>query len=70
MRAMVVAAVAVFGLMAVPATGQAMPAAPHQLTVAASSIELVRDGCGPGWHARAWRDRWGYWHRRCVPNRW
>src|SRR6266436_1239718 len=26
------------------------------------SIELVRQGCGWGWHRGGWRDRWGYWH--------
>ena len=22
-------------------------------------IEMVRDGCGPGWHRHHWRDYWG-----------
>jgi hypothetical protein len=35
----------------------------------APPIELVRQGCGWGWHRGHWRDRWGYWHwGRCYPN--
>jgi hypothetical protein len=35
----------------------------------ALSIELVRQGCGWGWHRAHWRDRWDYWHwGRCVRN--
>jgi hypothetical protein len=35
----------------------------------APSIELVRQGCGWGWHRVRWWDQWGYWHwGRCVPN--
>jgi len=29
---------------------------------ASSAVELVRQGCGWGWHRGRWRDRWGYWH--------
>ena len=36
---------------------------------AAPLIELVRDGCGRGWHRRSWRDQWAYWHwGHCIPN--
>ena len=70
MRAAIAALVAVFGLMALPAPGWAAPAAPQGIAVAAPSIWMVRDGCGAGWHKQGWRDRWGNWHRRCVPNRW
>ena len=70
MRAAAIALVAVFGVMALSAPVRAAPAALHDLALGAPSIELVRDGCGPGWHAQGWRDRWGRWHRRCVPNRW
>jgi hypothetical protein len=36
---------------------------------AAPPVELVREGCGPGWHRHHWRDRWGYWHwGHCVRN--
>jgi hypothetical protein len=69
-RATLIAVVAVFSLMAVPVPVEAAPAALHDLTLGASSIELVRGGCGPGWHPQARRDRWGNWRRRCVPNRW
>jgi hypothetical protein len=27
----------------------------------APPLELVRDGCGRGWHRHHWRDQWGYW---------
>ena len=49
----------------------ALPAAarPPQLP-ADPAVTMVRGGCGPGWHPQTWRDRWGNWHRRCVPNRW
>jgi hypothetical protein len=70
MRAAVIALTAVFGLMALPAPVRAAPAPLHDLAVGAPTIALVRDGCGAGWHLEAWRDRWGNWHRRCVPNRW
>jgi hypothetical protein len=70
MRAAIVALVAVFGLMALPASGWTAPAAPHDIGVAAPAISLVRDGCGAGWHRQGWRDRWGNWRSRCVPNRW
>jgi len=36
---------------------------------AAPLIELVRDGCGRGWHRSRWRDQSGYWHwGHCIPN--
>ena len=69
MRAAIVALVAVSGLMALPAPVWAAPAAPRDIA-GAPAISLVRDGCGAGWHAQRWQDRWGNWHRRCVPNRW
>ncbi|HZU88197.1 MAG TPA: hypothetical protein VE993_02970 [Stellaceae bacterium] len=36
---------------------------------AAASLHLVRGGCGLGFHRQGWRDRYGRWHVRCVPNR-
>jgi hypothetical protein len=52
-------------------SAQAAPIAtrPIQAKIAAApSIELVRQGCGPGWHRTGWRDRYGYWHwGRSVP---
>jgi hypothetical protein len=70
MRAAIVALVAVFGLMALAAPVRAAPAVQRSTTDTASAIVLVRDGCGAGWHRQGWRDRWGNWHSRCVPNRW
>jgi hypothetical protein len=35
----------------------------------ASSLHLVAGGCGIGFHRQSWRDRYGRWHVRCVPNR-
>ena len=70
MRAAIVALVAVCGLMALPAQVRAAPTAPQGIATADPAIELVRDGCGPGWHRQGWRDRWGNWRSRCVPNRW
>jgi hypothetical protein len=32
------------------------------LRIAGAPFELVRQGCGYGWHRGRWRDRWGYWH--------
>ncbi len=53
-------------------SAQAAPIAarPMQAEIAAApSIELVRQGCGWGWHRGGWRDRWGYWHwGSCRPN--
>ena len=32
-------------------------------------IELVRDGCGRGYHRTRWHDQWGNWQwGDCVPN--
>ena len=32
-------------------------------------IELVRDGCGRGWHRDRWRNQSGDWHwGHCIPN--
>src|SRR5271169_6800065 len=36
---------------------------------AAPLNELVRDGCGRGWHRSRWRDQRDYWHwGHCIPN--
>jgi hypothetical protein len=70
MRATVLAAAAIFGLLALPATSQAAPAAiGHPSASGAAPLVLVRGGCGPGFHPVVWRDRWGRLHRQCVPNR-
>jgi hypothetical protein len=54
-------------------SAQAAPLAPKEATppelAGAPTIELIREGCGHGWHRHHWRDQWGYWHwGRCVPN--
>ena len=59
------------GLVALAAVSvQAAPLAPAEaLPVevgSGPSIELVRQGCGWGWHRGGWRDHW-HWGR-CVPN--
>jgi hypothetical protein len=71
MRVAVVALVAVIGFMASPVSVRAAPAVPHDglMTGPAGPMLEIRDGCGLGWHRVGWRDRWGYWRSRCVPNR-
>jgi hypothetical protein len=53
------------GLALAPTPLRAAPvptkALPGELGVA-PSLELVRDGCGRGWHRHHWRDQWGSWH--------
>lgn len=45
-------------------------AAPAQTALdTAAPLVLVRGGCGIGFHRQGWRDRYGRWHVRCVPNR-
>ena len=62
------------GLVALTAiSAQAAPLPPAKFTTAqlapAPPIELVRQGCGWGWHRSHWRNRWGSWHwGHCVPN--
>jgi hypothetical protein len=72
MRATVLALVAISGLIALPAAAPASPIIPSDALVAAAAapeILPVRDGCGRGFRLRHWQDRWGRWHRRCVPYR-
>jgi hypothetical protein len=47
-----------------------LPPKPNAIELgAAPPVELVRDGCGHGWHRTAWRDQWGYWQwGDCVPD--
>jgi hypothetical protein len=61
---------AALGAGSVQASPIAVPAKPIAVELgAAPSIELVRQGCGWGWHRGGWRDHRGYWHwGRCVPN--
>jgi len=69
MRAATMVFLAVLALSALPAAAGAVAAAPPQLSGDVTSITPVRDGCGAGWHAYQRKDRWGNWHRKCVPNR-
>ena len=54
------------------ASAQAAPLSlkPTSIELGASPpVELVRDGCGRGWHRTRWRDQWGNWQwGDCVPN--
>jgi hypothetical protein len=56
------------GLVALAAvSAQAAPVPPPAKATGAErgaspAIELVRQGCGWGWHRGRWRGRWGYWH--------
>jgi hypothetical protein len=61
---------AALGPMSVQGAPIAVPAKPITVELGgAPSIELVRQGCGWGWHRGEWRDRWGYWHwGHCLPN--
>ena len=72
MRAVVSAFVGLAALAAVSARAApiTMPAKPLHIEAGTTPpIELVRQGCGWGWHRAHWRDRWGYWHwGHCVPN--
>ena len=69
MRSTVAALVPMFALLALAGSASAAPSLPPDRAIAASPLTLARDGCGAGWHAYAWRDRWGNPHRKCVPNR-
>jgi hypothetical protein len=61
---------AVLGAVSVQAAPIAVPAKPITVELGgAPSVQLVRQGCGWGWHRGGWRDRWGYWHwGRCYRN--
>ena len=42
---------------------------PTRIELGPPSIELVRDGCGRGWHRDHWRTQSGYWQwGHCIPN--
>ncbi len=70
MRAVILAFVSAAALAAVSAQAAAPPPKPSAIGLGASPpLELVRDGCGRGWHRHHWRDQWGYWHGGdCVPD--
>jgi hypothetical protein len=68
MRALILAFV---GGLALATSAQAAPFAPKPASIelgTAPPIELVRDGCGRGYHRTHWRDQWGNWQwGDCVP---
>jgi len=53
-------------------SAQGAPFAPNLTAIevgATPPLELVRDGCGRGWHRTRWRDQWGNWQwGHCIPN--
>jgi hypothetical protein len=59
------------GLLLAGGSASAAPqlAAPQHAPAIAAPLHLVRGGCGIGFHRYRWRDRYGRWHVRCVPNR-
>ena len=69
MRALILALGAGLALVA---SAQATPLATQPASIelgAAPPVELVRDGCGRGWHRTHWRDQWGNWQwGHCIPN--
>ena len=66
MRAMIFA---VAGGLALAASAHATPKSAVVQLGAPPPFELVRDGCGRGWHRTHWRDQWGNWQwGDCVPN--
>ena len=70
MRAALIGLVAAAGFITASVAAQAAPTAPVAgLVGPAPQIVEIAGGCGPGFHPAGWRDRWGYWHRRCVPFR-
>ncbi len=70
MRAVILTLVSAAALAAVSAQAAPPPPKPSAIEPdAAPSLELVRDGCGRGWHRPRWRDQWGYWHAGdCIPD--
>ena len=60
MRAVILAIVCGVALAAMPVQAAPVPTkgTPAELG-AAPPVELVRDGCGRGWHRHHWRDQMG-----------
>ena len=70
MRTLIIPMVALAGLIGFAAPVQAMPAALHDVVVAAPAITMVRQRCGEGMkRENSWQDKNGAWHGRCVPKR-
>jgi len=58
--------------LALVASAKAAPVVPNPASIefgAEPPVELVRDGCGRGWHRDHWRDQWSDWHwGHCIPD--
>jgi hypothetical protein len=69
MRAVIIALVALGGLVALAAPVRATLAVPHfEFALADRAITTVRQRCGEGMkREKAWQDKSGAWHGRCVP---
>jgi len=69
MRALILACA---GSLALAVSAPAAPLSPKPASIELGTtppIELVRDGCGRGYHRAHWRDQWGNWQwGDCVPN--
>ena len=71
MRAVIALFVALAGVAALAMPATATPTFPHHdLIVSAPAMTLVRQRCGEGMkREKAWQDKSGAWHGRCVPKR-
>lgn len=68
MRIATLALIGGLAVAAAPLAASAAPFAPAPTLGSSPYITEIAGGCGPGYHPESWRDAWGYWHRRCVPN--
>jgi hypothetical protein len=70
MRLILAALVAALPLVGGPASAAPQFAMPQRSELGtAAPLRLAAGGCGIGFHRQRWRDRYGRWHLRCVPNR-
>jgi len=59
----------IVGSLALATSAPAAPLAPKPTSIELGAAQLVRDGCGRGWHQDRWRDQSGDWHwGHCIPN--
>ena len=68
MRLAALALIGGVGLGMLPLAAGAAPFAAISESLVTSSVVPVAGGCGPGYHPERFRDRYGYWRSRCVPN--
>ena len=70
MRVVVTPLIALAGLIGLAAPVQATPALPHHESAVTAPITMVRQRCGEGMkREKAWQDKGGAWHGKCVPKR-